>query len=81
MNDSSLSIEAVFENGVLRPVRPLPLRPQQRVNITLQLLETVAAWPDDVAAIYQEIADEDRRLADAMLLAVRETWPVSEEQP
>lgn len=80
MNGRSLSVEAVFENGVLRPVRPLPLRPQQRVTITLQLPETVS-WPDDVAAIYQEIADEDRRLAEAMLPTVRETWPASEEQP
>jgi predicted DNA-binding antitoxin AbrB/MazE fold protein len=81
MNDRSMRVEAVFENGVLRPVQPLPLRPHQRVTIALELPETVVAWPDDVAAIYQEIADEDRRLAEALFPAVRETWPVSEDLP
>jgi predicted DNA-binding antitoxin AbrB/MazE fold protein len=80
MSGNSLSVEAVFENGVLRPMQPLPLRPQQRVTITLQL-PSPAVWPDDVAAIYQELAAEDRRLAEAMLPVIRETWPVSEEQP
>ena len=81
MNDRSMTVEAVFENGVLRPVQPLPLQPQQRVTITLQLPKTGIAWPDDVAAIYREIADEDRRLAEAMLPTVQETWPGSEGQP
>ena len=81
MNDRSLTVEAVFENGVLRPLQPLPLRPQQRVTITLQLPTTGTTWPGDVAAIYREIADEDRRLAEAMLPTVQETWPVSEGQP
>jgi predicted DNA-binding antitoxin AbrB/MazE fold protein len=81
MNDHSMSVEAVFENGVLRPMRPLPLRPQQHVTITLQLPEPAVTWPTDVAAIYQEIAEEDRRLAEAMLPTVQETWPMSEEKP
>jgi predicted DNA-binding antitoxin AbrB/MazE fold protein len=81
MNGNSMRVEAVFENGVLRPVRPLALRPHQRVTITLELPGKVVTWPDDVAAIYQEIAGEDRRLAEAMLPAVRETWPMSEELP
>jgi predicted DNA-binding antitoxin AbrB/MazE fold protein len=78
MNDSSISVEAIFEDGVLRPVQPLPLRSQQRVTIILQLPKTDITWPDDVAAIYREIADEDRRLAEAMLSTVQETWPVNE---
>ena len=57
------------------------LRPHQRVTITLQLPTTGTTWPDDVAAIYCEIADEDRRLAEAMLPTVQETWPVNEGQP
>jgi predicted DNA-binding antitoxin AbrB/MazE fold protein len=72
MNGNSISVEAVFENGVLRPVRPLPLRANQRITITFQLPETRVTWPDDVAAIYQEIAAEDRRLAEAMA-SVQET--------
>jgi predicted DNA-binding antitoxin AbrB/MazE fold protein len=81
MNDTSMSIEAVFENGVLRPLQPLPLRPQQHVTITLQLSKPAVAWPTDVAAIYHEIADEDRRLSEAMVPTVQETWPRSEDQP
>jgi hypothetical protein len=37
-------------------------------------------WPEDVATIYQEIAEKERRMAEAMLPAVQETWPVSEDQ-
>jgi predicted DNA-binding antitoxin AbrB/MazE fold protein len=81
MNVHSLTVEAIFENGVLRPMQPLPLRPQQRVTITLQLPTTGITWPDDVAEIYRELAEEDRRLAEAMLPAIQETCPVSEEQP
>jgi predicted DNA-binding antitoxin AbrB/MazE fold protein len=78
MNTHSMSVEAVFENGVLRPETPLPLRSQERVTLTVQYAGPTTAWPDDVAAIYDEIADEDRRLADAMLPGIRETWPISE---
>jgi predicted DNA-binding antitoxin AbrB/MazE fold protein len=80
MNESSMTFDAVFENGILRPLQTLPLQPQQRVTITLRASAAVA-WPVDVAAIYQELADEDRRLAEAMLPAVRESWPANEGQP
>jgi predicted DNA-binding antitoxin AbrB/MazE fold protein len=32
----SICIEAVYENGVLKPVAPLPLRERERVQITVQ---------------------------------------------
>lgn len=31
----SLTVEAVYENGVLKPVEPLPLKEQERVHITI----------------------------------------------
>jgi predicted DNA-binding antitoxin AbrB/MazE fold protein len=31
----SLTIEAVYENGVLKPSQPLPLQEHERVRITL----------------------------------------------
>jgi predicted DNA-binding antitoxin AbrB/MazE fold protein len=34
----SLEIEAVYENGVLKLDRPLPLQDQQRVKLTVQVL-------------------------------------------
>jgi predicted DNA-binding antitoxin AbrB/MazE fold protein len=32
----TLTVEAVYENGVLKPDRPLPLREQERVQVTVQ---------------------------------------------
>jgi predicted DNA-binding antitoxin AbrB/MazE fold protein len=32
----TLTIEAVYENGVLKPIHPLPLKEQERVRITVQ---------------------------------------------
>jgi hypothetical protein len=37
-------------------------------------------WPEDVAELYQEIAAEDRRLAEAMWPIVAETWPADDER-
>ncbi len=77
----TITVEAVFENGVLRPVQPLPLAPLQRVTVIVQMPEDPSTWPVDVAAIYQEIAAEDLRLATAFLPTLPETWPRNEEQP
>ena len=30
-----LTIEAIYENGVLRPTQPLPLNEQERVQVTI----------------------------------------------
>lgn len=81
MSDHTMTLEAVFENGVLRPINPLPLKPQQRVTVIVQVPAEAVCWPADVAAIYQEIRDEDRRLANAMWANLQTTWPVSENQP
>jgi predicted DNA-binding antitoxin AbrB/MazE fold protein len=34
----AITIEAVYENGVLKPSQPLPLKEQERVQVTIQLL-------------------------------------------
>lgn len=81
MDTQAITVDAVFENGLLRPLGPLPLAPSQRVTLTIRLSEARPDWPDDVAAIYQELAAEDRRLAEAMFGTVRETWPAGKEQP
>ncbi len=36
----SLTFEAIYENGVLKPVEPLPLKEQERVRLHLQQGET-----------------------------------------
>jgi predicted DNA-binding antitoxin AbrB/MazE fold protein len=79
--NQTLTVEAVYDNGVLRPTQPLPLAPQQRVTLKVQIPGAEGDWPVDVANIYKEIAAEDLRLAEAMLPAVRETWPACEDKP
>ena len=74
------TVEAVYENGTLRPVGPLPLSPQQRVTLTVRVIDPPPEWPVDVAAIYEELAADDLRMAEAMFPTVRETWPRDEEQ-
>jgi predicted DNA-binding antitoxin AbrB/MazE fold protein len=32
----AITVEAVYENGVLKPTQPLPLKEHQRVQITIQ---------------------------------------------
>jgi predicted DNA-binding antitoxin AbrB/MazE fold protein len=32
----TLTVEAVYENGVLKPARPLPLREHERVQVTVE---------------------------------------------
>ncbi len=75
MSPNTITIEAIFENGVLRPVQALSLPQHQRVTLTLKLPTTKEGWPENVAEIYQEIAQEDQRLAEAMFNGVRATWP------
>ena len=81
MSPIALTVTATFEDGVLRPDQPLPLAPRQRVTLLVQIPGQTDAWPENVAEIYREIADEDRRLSAAMSSTVRETWPAFEEQP
>lgn len=39
----ALKIEAVYENGVLKPTEPLPLKEHEKVSITLELVGWVEA--------------------------------------
>lgn len=77
---SSMTVEVVYEHGVLRPLQPLPLTEQQKVTITVQFQANDRPWPADTAEIYKELAEEDRRLASVMFGMVKETWPPGEEQ-
>jgi predicted DNA-binding antitoxin AbrB/MazE fold protein len=35
----TLTVEAIYENGVLRPVQPLPLREQEKVRLLVDTTE------------------------------------------
>jgi predicted DNA-binding antitoxin AbrB/MazE fold protein len=38
----TITIEATYENGVLRPAQPLPLKEREQVRITIQRPSSVA---------------------------------------
>lgn len=71
----SLTVEAVFRDGVLRPSQLLPLKSNQKVTLTIHCPTGEDVWPANAAEIYQELAAEDRRRAEAMWPLVQETWP------
>jgi predicted DNA-binding antitoxin AbrB/MazE fold protein len=68
LNMNSITVEASYEDGILRLKHPLPLVRNQHVLITVAVPEGVTEWPSDVATIYQEIEGEDRRLAERVSL-------------
>ncbi len=58
----SITVEAVYENGVLKPSQPLPL--QERERVTLRV-EPAVSWTDRSAGILRWSGDPEelRRLA------------------
>jgi predicted DNA-binding antitoxin AbrB/MazE fold protein len=44
----AITVEAVYENGVLKPVQPLPLREHERVEVTVV---TKRNWVEETAGI------------------------------
>jgi predicted DNA-binding antitoxin AbrB/MazE fold protein len=44
----AITVEAVYENGVLRPAQPLPLREHEKVQVTV---ETKKSWVEETAGI------------------------------
>ncbi len=44
----TITVEAVYENGVLKPTEPLPLKEQERVHLTV---ETHRSWVEETAGI------------------------------
>jgi predicted DNA-binding antitoxin AbrB/MazE fold protein len=59
----TLKSEAVYENGVLRPTAPLPLREHQKVEVVIQA-ET--SWTEQTTGILRWIGDpaDLRRIAE-----------------
>jgi predicted DNA-binding antitoxin AbrB/MazE fold protein len=60
-----ITVEAVYENGVLKPAQPLPLKEQEKVRLTI---ESELSWADRTAGmlpwtgepeILRRIAEED----------------------
>ena len=41
----TLTVEAVYENGVLKPAQPLPLKEHEKVQVTVQNAPSTASAP------------------------------------
>jgi predicted DNA-binding antitoxin AbrB/MazE fold protein len=67
-------IEVVYENGVLRPLGPLPgrLREQQRLTVTIEVPDGIERWLADadpsvsLEAVRQALAKVPGTLAEAV---------------
>ena len=54
----TLTVEAIYENGVLKPAKPLPFKEQEKVTITIQPTVSLARqtagmvpWTGDVETL------------------------------
>jgi predicted DNA-binding antitoxin AbrB/MazE fold protein len=62
MSDEVVTVEAIFEDGVFRPLQAVSLMPHQRVVLTVRVQPDALAWPADAAALYQAMAEDEHRL-------------------
>jgi len=72
----SMTIEAIYENGVLKPTKPLPLAEHEQVQVTIH---TSANWVQDTAGLlgWQGTSEE---LA-AFALDPEYEYPPAPEEP
>jgi predicted DNA-binding antitoxin AbrB/MazE fold protein len=71
----TITIEAIYENGVLRPTRPLPLEEQETVWITI---EPEPSWAERTAGLLPWTGDPEllQRIAETVA-AVQAAKPES----
>jgi predicted DNA-binding antitoxin AbrB/MazE fold protein len=62
----SLTIEAIYEDGVLKPAKPLPFKERERVTLTVQLTVSLARqtagmvpWTGDVETLERVTRDPE----------------------
>jgi predicted DNA-binding antitoxin AbrB/MazE fold protein len=62
----TLTIEAIYENGVLKPTQPLPLREHERVQLTIEtpsldILQTqgIIGWKGDHETLERILAEAE----------------------
>jgi predicted DNA-binding antitoxin AbrB/MazE fold protein len=68
----SLTVEAVYENGVLKPVQPLPLKEHEHVRITIQPVQSplmqaygIMGWTGDHETLERIALDPEFLLEDS----------------
>jgi predicted DNA-binding antitoxin AbrB/MazE fold protein len=59
----AITTEAIYENGMLKPVQPLPLQELEKVRITI---ESALTWAERTAGMLKWTGDPDilRRIAE-----------------
>jgi predicted DNA-binding antitoxin AbrB/MazE fold protein len=62
----AITVEAVYENGVLKPTQPLPLKEHDKVTITIQPAISLARqtagmvpWSGDVETLERLVRDPE----------------------
>jgi predicted DNA-binding antitoxin AbrB/MazE fold protein len=62
----TLTVEAVYENGVLKPARPLPLKEQEQVHLTIQRVDSplvqaygIMGWTGDAETLERIALDPE----------------------
>jgi predicted DNA-binding antitoxin AbrB/MazE fold protein len=88
MNDEegimAITVEAVYEGGVLRPVRPLPLREGETIEVVIPSLEDnpvtrshgLIAWNRDWNELEEFLNDPDHSFGGSP-----EDWPERRGRP
>jgi predicted DNA-binding antitoxin AbrB/MazE fold protein len=68
----TITIEAIYENGVLRPTRPLPLQEQEIVRITI---EPERSWAERTAGLLRWTGEPEllQRIAEGDEFGVLES--------
>jgi predicted DNA-binding antitoxin AbrB/MazE fold protein len=61
----TLTVEAVYENGVLKPAQPLPLKEQEKVRVTVQTDSRPPGRAYGIAGWTGPVEDLDRLIEDA----------------
>jgi predicted DNA-binding antitoxin AbrB/MazE fold protein len=69
----ALTIEPVYENGVLKPCEPLPLKVHEKVRITI---ESTTNWVERTAGMLQWTGDPEilRRIAEDPEFSILEAY-------
>jgi predicted DNA-binding antitoxin AbrB/MazE fold protein len=59
----ALTVEAIYENGVLKPTQPLPLKEHEKVQVTVH---APGSWVQETAGMIRWTGDHEtlRRLAE-----------------
>jgi predicted DNA-binding antitoxin AbrB/MazE fold protein len=68
----TITIKAIYENGVLRPTRPLPLKEKEVVRITI---EPERSWAECTAGLLQWNGDPEllQRIAEGDEFSILES--------